>query len=337
MSWERTQRSMLASTVGAGVGELFYLVDDKAQADLYYWLLKKRGVRDSKIFTDVATAYASMEAGQNDTLLVYPGDHITTSALTWDKDSTFIVGAGSRNQSCGPGTAIEGQIRFSSTTAAQYAIFYVTAHHVSMYNIQTYNNGANTGNLCDVKFGTNSRNFYAENCGFRGGNNATANAGATSGIPLYFHAEASAGNAARFKSCWIGNSGNYTRSAGPGCMYFAAGAAKGLHIEVEDCVLATRIETSGSAEVCLVHLAGNYATDRYLLFKNTMFYNFWENKAGTLDYAIVDANGTSHDTIVQGCALIGVDAWSNVTTHTWSVTANAGTDGGKGANVDVTP
>lgn len=322
--------------IPAGPGKVFHLVKSKASTDVYYSYLLENSIDDSMIYDSLSSVYDQMTSGQGDTLLVYPGNHIQTASLTWDKDDCRIIGMGSPNQLPGTTSPITGSVVLSTATTTVGSVLNITAHHLYMRGVQTMNNAAATTNYCDVMIGAGSRNLLFENCGFRGGSNTTQCQNATAGIPIWVANAATAGNGTKFVNCWIGSSGNTTRTKGPGCIYFAAGSAKGLNFEFENCRLSTRIETNNSDDVCMVHLAGNYASDRYLLFKDCLFYNFWENKGGLLDFAIKDANGTSHDTILMNCAMVGIDAWSNVPTHTWTNIANAESDGGKGIVVDET-
>jgi hypothetical protein len=299
-----------------GMGEAFYLVAADSATSLYRSQLVANGVDPSKIFATLATAEAAMSAYRNDTLYIFPGDHAVTASITWDKSVTNIVGVGSINQRFQPSTLTVGGVRIKCVTTGIDNILNITGDYVSMYNIGTFNSFDIATNVCDIKIA--GRNFYAEDCSFRGGNGATQVATNTAGVPLYFNtAVAGAGNAALLKHCVIGSSGNTNRTLGAGCAYFKGGAAAGFSVTFEDCEFHSRISTANADDSCLILLDGNYAVDRGLLFKGCFFYNFVENLASKLDFAIHDNCGTTHMNVLMGCACAGIDAWSNTTTYTY--------------------
>ncbi len=335
MSLSRDLRVLGSSVVGPGIGEIFYLVANRT-TDPYYVLLNKRRVNEGSIFTSLSAAYAAMATNQNDTLLVFPGDHVSTASLTWAKDATNIVGVGSKNQRFQPSTLTTGGVRLTCTTADVEEIIDITGNYVSMYGVGTFNSAASTSNKRDIKI--SGRNFYAELCSFRGGNSSTQTGNATAGIPIWVNsATAGGGNGMWLKSCAIGSSGNADRTKGPGCIYFEGGAAAGFNPVIEDCILSSR-HSASSNQSCLVLLEANYAVDRELLFKGCTFYNFVENLASLMDYAIQDECATTHMIVIDPtCSMAGIDAWCNVATFCFTSIANAASDGGKVIAVDTTP
>jgi hypothetical protein len=327
--------SWIQSVTGQGFfGDIFYLVKDDSQ---YQTMLQEvHKVPDANLFTDLKVAEEAMVANRGDVLLVFPGDHTVTASITWDKSNTSIIGIGSRNQRFQPATLTTGGVRLSCTTAAVAEILLITGDYVSMYGTGTINSAADTGNKSDINI--SGRNFYAEYCSFRGGNSATQTANATAGIPIWVDsATAGGGNAMWIKNCVIGSAGNADRTKGPGCIYFEGGASAGFNPVIENCLLSSR-HSASTNQSCMVLLEANYAVDRELLFKNCNFYNFVENLASLMDYAIQDECGTTHMiTIDPGCTMTGIDAWCNVGTYCFTTQANAASDGGKGIAVDTTP
>ena len=270
-----------------------------------------------------------MTTNQGDTLLVYPGDHVQTASITWDKDQTRIVGVAGPNQGYQPGTLTTGGCRITCKTAAVEQIFNVTGNYVQMYNIGTHNSAVSASNLSDLLIV--GKNFYAEGCSFRGGSAATQIATDGAGVPIIING----GNAFKAKDCWIGSSGNTVRTKGPGCVQFTTGGGC-FAPEFENCRLTTRIETANANHCCMVYIVGNAAVDRTLLFKDCMFYNFVESLASKLDYAINDGCATTHITALVNCSLFGVDAWSNTTTFTYVASGPAGhAEGGIGVVGDT--
>ncbi len=318
--------------LGPGTGNVFHLVVEKASTDLYYKMLLDRGVDENSIFATLTEAEEAMTSDQNDVLLVYPGDHIQTATITWDKDSTSIVGCGGPNQAYQPSTLTNGGVRISTVTSAQNNILNITGHYVSLYNLGTINTYSGASNICDIKIA--GRNFYAENCSFRGGNGATQVATDGAGVPIYINsAVAGGGNAARFVNCVIGSSGNTTRTKGPGCVYVAGGAAAGFGMSFEHCRFSSRIETASSDNVCQIRLAANYAVDRELYFNDCLFYNFSENHGTQLVVGIDDECATTHSIILKNCAFHGMDAICNVATHAFTSDAQPHTNGGEATAV----
>lgn len=300
---------------GVGIGESFYLVPADSSTSLYRSLLADRGVNMANVFSSLVYAEDAMKANRGDTLFVFPGDHAVTASITWDKSQTNIVGVGSPNQRYQPSTLTTGGVRIKCVTTGIDNILNITGDYVSLYNIGTFNSYDAAANVCDIKIA--GRNFYAEGCAFRGGTGATQVATAVSGVPLYFNsAVAGGGNAAWIKNCTIGSAGNTDRTKGPGCVYFVGGAAAGFAVKFENCELVSRISTANANQSCLVLLEANYAVDRELLFKGCNFYNFVENLASRLDYAIQDECTTTHTiTIDQACTASGIDNWTNAATY----------------------
>ncbi len=315
-----------------GMGESFYLVPAQSANYRYWDWLVSSGVNPSNMFTSLASAENAMQANRGDTLFVYPGDHAVTASITWDKSNTNIVGVGSKNQRYQPSTLTVGGIRIKCVTTGIDNILNITGDYVSLYNIGTFNSYDAAANVCDIKIA--GRNFYAEGCSFRGGTGATQVGTAVSGVPIYINsAAAGGGNSAWFKDCVIGSSGNTDRTKGPGCVYFIGGAAAGFAVKFENCEFSSRISTANADQSCLILLEANYAVDRELLFKNCNFYNFVENLASQLDYAIQDECATTHSiTIDQTCTATGIDAWTNATTYLKCSAPAPNVAGGIGVN-----
>jgi len=315
-----------------GRGEAYYLVPATSSTSLYRSWLEANGLDPTKMFLTAATAEDAMKANRGDTLFILPGDHAVTASITWDKSNTNIVGVGSVNQRFQPSTLTVGGVRVKCVTTGIDNIFNITGDYVSLYNFGTFNSYDAAGNVCDIKIA--GRNFYAEGCSFRGGTGATQIATAVAGIPVYINsAVAGGGNAAYFKNCVLGSSGNTTRTKGPSCLYAIGGAAAGFNIVLEDCILSSRCEAQTGNQVSMVLLEGAYAVDRELLFKGCNFYNFVENLANRLDVAIVDECTTTHTiTIDQTTTLSGVDAWATPMTYVQCAAPVGYVTGGIGVN-----
>jgi hypothetical protein len=111
-------------------------------------------------------------------------------------------------------------------------------------------------------------------------------------------------------------------------LLYEGGAVAGYFNEFMDCIFDTRIETVGGAAVAGIVLAQNYAADRYLLFKNCFFYNFWINHVDKAQYVIYDLSGTTNDIVLMNSAFAGFDAWANTGTFVFTNIAESADHGG---------
>jgi hypothetical protein len=332
-----TINGYLADTLGLGpgLGDIWYVAPTDASTARYRSKLISNGVAGDHLFSTLAAAENAAIASRNDVVCVLPGSYTVTASLTWDKNQTHLVGLGGPNQFYCPTTATNGAVKLYCATSAVDNILAIAGNYNQIHGIQTQNTYNGTSNVCDVK--VQARNTFIKNCHFRGGNGA-GQLGANAGIPLYIDSSvAGGGNGFRAENCTFGTSGNSARTSGPGAVYFVGGAAAAFNPVFKNCTFEMRCETTGSSNPKLIHLAANYAVDRMLLFDDCIFYSFWENMGGNVDYAIVDACTTTHSIVLKNCAMAGIDAWCNVSTYCFATIANAGSDGGKATAVDTTP
>jgi len=314
------------------VGDVFCLIKDRA--DNYYKNLSKQGFSGSSIQTDFQAAENLMTTDSGDVLVLFPGDHVVTSSTTWDKDVTYIIGAGPRYQAYQPGTLTNGGTRLTCTTAGVSEIVNITGHYVTTKGFGTYNSADSATSYCDIR--VSGKNAHLNEMSMRGGNGTTQLATIGAGVPLIVDTSVSgAGNGLLVENSILGSSGNSARTKGPGCIQFKGGTTStGFGMHFKNCTLSTRIETAANNSVGLVQLysAGSSA-DRELLFENSGFYNFWENFASALTYAIRDACTTTHQIILQNCwANKGITNWTDAATFLSSSTAQPNLVGGIGVN-----
>lgn len=317
-------------------GDIFFLAPAQSSTSQYRTWLMNNGVDYGRIFTSLSAGYAALKANRNDILCVAPGSYTSTASLAWAKDQTHMIGLGGSNQKYCPTTATNGAVKFYCATASVDSILSVTSHYNQFHGIQMQNTYSNNANRCDMEI--KGKNTFLKGCHLRGGNGANQLNHADGGVPLIMASgTAGAGNGFKAVDCTFGTSGNSARTVGAGAVLFEAGAASGFNPIFEHCTFEMRCETSGSANPKLIHLAGNYAVDRMLLFDDCIFYNFYENLAAMPDYCIYDECATTHTILLKNPAMYGFDAWANTTTYVFTTIANGGSDGGKAVAVDATP
>lgn len=286
-----------------GRGEAYYLVPATSSTSLYRSHLEANGVSPTKMYTTLAAAEDAMLANRGDTLFVFPGEHLVTSSITWDKKDTNIVGLGSKNQRHQPSTLTTGGVRFKCVTSAVGSILNITAHYVSMSDVGTMNTYAGTSNLTDVIVA--GRNFNALRCAFRGGNAAEQVGNALAGIPVTMITDS---YASKWTQCEFGSAGQTTRTTGPGWIRFAAGAA-GMHY-FDGCIFAMRSETTGDDVSGFT--VEQSALDRLTIFNNSTFYNFSENWGAIPDHMFKVSQTSTFDILLQGgCGMVGFDSLSD--------------------------
>jgi hypothetical protein len=313
-------------------GENFHLVKAKTTADLYYELLRRKGVSKDRIFATLALAEAAMTSDQGDTLYVWPGDHLVTESITWDKDNTRIIGAGGPNQAYQPGTLTNGGVRLTCVTTGISEILNITGHYVQIYDLGTYNSFSAVNNYCDIRIA--GKNFYGKRLSLRGGNGANQLATVGAGVPLIVDGTvAGAGNGLLIEDSIIGSSGNSARTKGPGCLELIGSAAGTFGMHFKNCTFSTRIQTATADSVGLVYLSANYAADRELLFDGCIFYNFTENLGTGPTYVFRDSCGTTHQIVLKNCvANKGFTSWTDAATYISSSNPVPHLTGGIGVN-----
>jgi len=323
--------NVLGMNIPPTIGDIRYLV--ASASDKYASKLKSLGIENSKIYTSLAEAEDDMVGDQGDTLVVFPGNHLVSASITWDKNDTRIIGWGSPNQGYQPSTLTSGGARLTCVTTSITQILNITGHYVQMYNIGTQNTYSSANNVCDIKVA--GKNFYARNCSFRGGTGASQINAAHAGIPLVVDMSvAGAGNAMWIDHCLLGSSGNTIRTAGTGCFeaYAASPEVGGFGMQFTDCRFSTYSATAG---VVAVSISGPFNFDRELYFKNCMFFCF-NNMSTNLDHVFdMDSLGASVGWVfLHGCAAMGFDNWATAGSHMY-VANGAAANGNAGISAVV--
>jgi hypothetical protein len=303
MSWERTQRSMAASTIGVGIGDMLYAVDAKAPStDLFYSLLKKRGIRDSKIFTTFATAYAQMQDGENDTLIAYPGTYPSDVEINLTKDYCHIVGAGSPNVE---GDYTQGGVNFYSGDAHVVRTFDLTGDFCQFHNIKVSNPSNHAESL--GAFNIEGAGAYFKNVSFMGITAATPAATANA----YSVCINRGGYFPLFEDCIIGSNTGTDRTGAAGHLYITNGGT-GSYCPDNGIFRRCKFSSTGVTDTVPMVLIDLSSIDRIWLFDNCYFYNFYTG-AGTQMAQVFDDNDTfyTHTIVLNNCVAHGYHEWAD--------------------------
>jgi len=302
MSWERTQRSIIASIVGPGLGEIYYVVAAKASTDAYYSLLKKRGVRDSKIFASPATAYAATTASRNDVVAVYPGIYDLDTELAWSNANTHLIGLGGPNML---GDYYEPNVCIYTDSTSVASVVTVTGQNCQFRNINFFQAGNNAA--CLTAFTLTAYGCYFKNCAFMGTGTAGTDdvvaaaslyIGASAGYPI-------------FEDCTIGqNCWDVREGALSGVLRFTNTSSATLPYNGR--FLRCRfLSISETSTVAMVALPANSCIAGTWVFDNCSFENYSVNWAANLNQVFYDNCGTSHGIVLHHCMAVGCDEWQD--------------------------
>ncbi len=134
------------------IGNDFYLVPNKG-TDKFYAGLKTNGISDDKIFTTLASAYAALTSGSGDTLYVCPGSYVQTSALTWAKHYTNLIGLSAPVQ-------VNARARITSTTAALSPLITWSANGCVVKDVLFSQEGSHATTAAVNMHLTGARNYF---------------------------------------------------------------------------------------------------------------------------------------------------------------------------------
>lgn len=291
MSVPRSIRDLVAREIGVIPGEIKFLV--KSRTDGYATQLTKRGIGGGDIYTDLPTAYAALTANQNDVLVVFPGSHTITTAFTWGKDYTHMIGM------VAP-TKTNQRARFATSGNAISPMVTFSADGSIMKNIMWSQEGTHATTAAINLYLTGDRNYF-ENVSLRniGALNVAGNACRTLKID-------SANGESKFVNCTIGTD---TVDGGTGTNYvieFAATNKGNQRITFENC----DILGNGSANAAFIlATAANSINGSWVKFKECLFSNpkYGDYDEMTQGFALsADCNGQiySIDNIIDGCATL---------------------------------
>lgn len=310
-----------------GVGDFKYVVAAKSTSDLYFQKLRNRGISSNDIFTLPSAAFDATTANQNDVVLVMPGTYTETETLTWSKAATHMFAIGN------PLWRQGGKCRIQTTTIGVAATIDITASGVSMGGFNITQNGADAANLTALRI--SSTYFTGHQLDLRGHLSASV-AGTEAASSLEFADGSSYGFGSTFNNCNIGTGSGAVRTASGattnGVINFAVDSQSGsptAYAEFHGCNILSRAETAATAMIKVVD--GRWNADRYAMFKDCFFFNFWMGNTDQLEgcfYFDVTTRGSGTIVLID-CTSFGIDEWvTQDSGHVWSNMPVSSTQGG---------
>ena len=274
-----------AYPIGQGTGDV-YFCDPANGSD------SNDGRSPQRAFDTLAKAHSAMTAGQGDVVYLYStgqssGTARVTSALTWSKDNTHIVGV------CAP-TFISQRARIApnASGATVFTPFMtISADGFSMRNVQLYVGFATGGASVGVSV-TGDRNYF-ENVHFAGmGDQDSADHNDSASLYL------NGGGENLFRHCTIGIDTVAHDSTG-GELLVDSGARRNMF---EDCTFLTWADATAHLMVKIA-AAGIH---RFMIFDRCKFISFWTSQANQLD-SCFSIGGTGFYVLCKDCTMVGID------------------------------
>ncbi|KKN00473.1 hypothetical protein LCGC14_1137400 [marine sediment metagenome] len=274
----------LFGDLGFGTGKVFRLVAAKNESsDAYYKLMKARGANDNDIYATLATGKAALTTDRNDALLMYPGAHTVTVAITWSVGNASLMGAHSPSP-----WSNSTKITFSGSGSALSPMLTISGSDNHFRNIHFKDACSHADHHISVQV-TGSGNLF-EQCWFEGPTNATQ------GTDTEYRGVLVDGGGNTFRDCIFGTTAHNTmngaaqvgwtgscyRSTFDNCIFFMSTAAVGGRF-LNGGVSASDISGPQFFRNCLFSAWYSGGGDRI----TEVLYN--NNKSGTGQY-IFDAN-----------------------------------------------
>jgi len=280
-------------------GDAFFVVPSANSSTSYFNDWATQRLPKGKVFTSVAAAYAATTTGRNDTVYVFPGTYTVTSALSWAKHHTHLVGLG------GPGyygvDSYAPNVLMECTTAAVAEVVDFAGHNCQCWNMSFSNRAADAGNLCAVE--VTSYGNYFNNCYFNG-LMATTQVATAAAAALYI------GNAglSMFERCHIGQDVWSIRTGSDqGCIRFTS-TSRPNNITFKDCQIKSHSKTAACA---MVAVPAATSTGRNILFDNCIFTNFADDGTSINQAFHTTASGQKHSILLHNCSAFGIDEWQD--------------------------
>jgi len=283
------------------VGSVIY-VDANSGSDS-----ANNGSAADNAFATVAAGYAAATSGKHDTVLLVPsggtGRTSETTAITWGKRFTHLVG------NAAP-TAQDVRAGISFATGGSLSI----TENGCLFKALTFNGTADINVPVTISGDYNS--FIGVD--FKGSLNATTGDD-TAARALYI-------NGAQenyFGACTFG-ADTFDRSAANATIEFASAASRNVF---DNCRLIMSTDATTPVHVLFT---GTSAIDRWIEFKDCLFYNFTANDsaepAAVMDLSAQTATG--HVLLTGVCSLHHIDNWEatasgRISMSAWTATTNA--------------
>jgi len=261
-------------------------------------------------FTSLLTAYNQCTAGQHDTVFMIGSDTAwdPAASLTWAKSHTHLIGISSPLPGQGQRCRIEG-----STTNDLVTLLTVSASGCIFSNLKWVNLGDKDQDSGAVVV-TGGRNAFI-NCQIAGMGHATPAARAGS------YSLTLSGSENHFERCSIGLD-TIVRAEANAELLVTGGARNSFW----DCWFESYSETAGHFAVSITGM------DRYIEFKDCMFYNFSVNWGNAITNAFSITVAPTHYVILRGaCQFVGYTGTADTVGHVYqaaptpSVTAGLST------------
>lgn len=272
---------IMSQGIGPGVGDVFFLTPaESATAQFGAWM-RYLGVPNGYYGSDLATMYAKMKEGRNDTLIVLPGAHAVTSAQTWDKRYTHVIGTheGAMNQ----------RARIVNSTVGVSPMITISDEGSKYANILFSQEGSH-GTSCAINVYVTGHRPIFNNCGFR-------NIGALAVVNAA-HRSLKIGSCydITFRNCQIGETSYDAVTAASYVIEFS-GTDAGKYL-FYDCLILG----AGSSSAAFIKQPANVGG--FTLFKDTLFHNSIIGDLDAMSQAF-DISGTGNDGVyLMGSTLV---------------------------------
>ena len=269
-----------------GTGEVYFL-DPANGSD------NRNGKSPQDAFASLTYAYSKLVANQNDVLIYLAGaTELSISAnFVWAKSYTHFIGA------CAPASTAQRARIMNSGTLTK--MFQVTATGCIFKNLYLFQGSTGATGLGCFEV-TGGRNYF-ENVHFAGIGHATP--GAETGA---YALKLNGAEENKFVNCTIGI--DTIVRTGDNAILSLDGSSN--RNEFIDCRFVSAAENSAYP---MVKFVDSSAVDRFLIFKDCLFYNFWVNHGGSLlECFDIPASPHTCDIILQGqCLLVGITEWED--------------------------
>jgi hypothetical protein len=283
---------MMIPTMGGLGAAKAYFVDPANGSD------GNDGLTMTTALDSVSAAYAKTVDTQGDVIyLMNDGNASGTSredaTITWSNDNTHLVGL------CAP-TMISQRARISPNTSGVNAIvtpqLTVSGNGNIFSNISLFEGDDQDGTASECVRVTGSRNYF-HNVAMM--NMGSANSGDEANS---CNLKISGGQENTFDGCYIGLD-TIARSTTNANVELVSAATRNIF---RDCVFPAFADNAG---VLWVKIDGAGDIDRFVIFKNCLFYNAIGSTGTTMTAGLNVHASAGGLVILQGCAQVGATEW----------------------------